>query len=478
MRTLATVLLICTCLVGPAQVTWQRTYGGGTAQEARAIKALDDGGAVVCGSTGSTGAGDMYVLRLDVSGEIVWSAVIGGPGVEVGRDIVVLPDGRMLAVGFTNSSGQGGYDGLAVMLTADGTVAWERTYGTAEWDFLHAVAPHDEGFLLAGSSYGQGSGTADMWLLGVDMEGNVQWDRSYDGGGQDEANDVLDLGPAGCLIGGTVRTGTPLADAVMVKYAADGSLEWATELGGADEEAGRSVAQTTDGGYVIGGHTRSFGQHTQMFMGRTNDQGEEQWAWNVSGDGDHWEGRALLAFADGTFALAGYTMEHGAGGRDISLLFLDEWGYFMSGPTYGGAGDDEAWAADMAADGAYYVAGTSASFGPGAEAVFVVRSHGDTLNGAVVPVVDPVGVPEVRRPDAIAVHPNPATPGSMVDLRGLPAGGAPFRVAMLDVQGRTVHERPLPGHGPFTLPLVPSGAYTLVLSAATGDRWAARLMVE
>ena len=66
--------------------------------------------------------------------------------------------------------------------------------------------------------------------------------------------------------------------------------------------------------------------------------------------------------------------------KDIYQLFADDLGNYISGPTFGTAGDEEAWDMDLTNDGGYVMTGTAIGPGPGYSAVYVIKSNGSVVN--------------------------------------------------------------------------------------------------
>lgn len=457
----ALILLAMSCSVGSlqAQIAWKRTYGGFGADNASSVRTTPDDGALICGSTGSFGqGGEMYVIKIDAYGEIEWSRYLGGAGVEIGGSAEPQPDGSMIVVGTTNSFGAGGYDGYLVKLDGNGTTLWERTFGGASWDLLHGMIALDDGFVLVGQSYSYGSGQGQIWVVRAASDGSELWSRTFPSAGDDEARDVTVLENGDLVAVGTARINGADPNLLLVCYSSSGELRWSRECGGADREIGYSVAATDPDGVAAVGYTSSYSPKRQMFMSRVTADGNELWSQPISSAGNDWESHAVAQRMDGTFAVAGYTKEYGAGEKDISLLFIDQGGGFISGPTYGGAGDDEAWGVDLTADGGYYVAGSTTSYGPGIEAMFIVRSDGDTLNGSVVPSFDPVGILSSAATAPIGIHPDPVAAGALVNVTGLRTGVASIKI--LDVQGRVLFDKAIYG-GSFTAPAVNAGVYSI-----------------
>lgn len=415
---------------------------------------------MVCGSTGSFGVegGDLYLVRVDEDGQRLWSLVVGGPGVQQGRDVLILPTGGFLAIGSTDTGDYGGYDGYVVHVSDNGEILWERTYGTAAWDFLESADVDGERVLLAGFTFGLGDPAGELLLLKIDLTGEVVWLNGYGLAGAEEGGFVRVRSDGAYVLAGT--TGSAFdADALVIHVDPDGTGIWTTRI----EEEGVNwiggIDLTDDNGVLLTGYIEMPEENRRMYLAKVSMDGEVLMSRPVSSGGADWEARAVLAREDGGVVVAGYTVEYGAGDGDVSMLFLDENGDFISGPTYGGVLRDEAWALDRANDGAYYLAGSTRSFGPGAESLFVIRSDGDTLNGSVVSYSDPVGIPEQRGGYSLRISPMPMVAGRIAHIAGLELGTDLF---LFDMCGREV-SRSMVSDGRTLVPMVAPGAYLLLL---------------
>ncbi len=171
-------LLCLTHSVGTcAQVTWRRSFGGYGSDVAKSVRVTSDGNYIVCGSTGSFGAGggDIYLTLLDPNGEIIWSKTYGGSGVEQGNCVRETADGGFIIAGLTNSFGAGGYDGYVVRTDAAGFQLWDETFGGSDWDVFYSIVIVDDGIVVAGQSYSDGSVNGDAWLIKLNDIGALDW---------------------------------------------------------------------------------------------------------------------------------------------------------------------------------------------------------------------------------------------------------------------------------------------------------------
>jgi gliding motility-associated-like protein len=165
---------------------------------------------------------------------------------------------------------QGGYDVFLAKLTSAGSLVWVRTYGgTMDDDCRSMVRTDDGGFLLAGysrSSDGDvpsNQGEADVWLLKVQENGALEWQRSY-GGSLTEWTFIFDAEDDGFLLTGVTQSNDGAVighhgegDLWFIKVGANGELVWQRCLGGSNADWGYMQARTTDGGYVAIGYTYS-----------------------------------------------------------------------------------------------------------------------------------------------------------------------------------------------------------------------------
>lgn len=312
-------------------LVWDRTYGGAQYDEANAVAALADGGFAVAGYTQSKGAGgrDFWLVRTDEDGALVWDETYGGANCDVACAVAALPDGGFAVAGYTSSKGAGDEDFWLVRTDAGGALAWDETFGGAGRDEARAMtALPDGGFALAGLTYSQGAGARDAWLVRTDAEGAVQWEQTYGGTANDEAFSVAAVPDGGFALGGvTFSKGQGGGDFWLVRTDASGAVLWEQTYGGGDRDEGHAVAVLPDGGFALGGFTRSLGAGLRDFwLVRTAADGAVLWTEPCGGAA--WdEAYGLAVLPDGGLALVGYSESFGAGWRDFWLVRTDAAGH-------------------------------------------------------------------------------------------------------------------------------------------------------
>ena len=244
-------------------VVWERTYGVSNHDKAYSIVATSDGGYAVAGSTNSKGAGskDIWLLKLDSSGAVLWERTYGVSNHDKAYSIVATSDGGYAVAGSTNSKGAGSVDIWLLKLDSSGDVVWERTYGGSAWDDAESiVATSDGGYAVAGYTYSKGAGGEDIWLLKLDSSGAVVWERTYGGSDSDVAYSIVATSDGGYAVAGYTKSkGAGSFDIWLLKLDSSGAVLWERTYGGSAWDEAYSIVATSDGGYAVAGYTESKG---------------------------------------------------------------------------------------------------------------------------------------------------------------------------------------------------------------------------
>ena len=214
-----------------AQTYWARTYGGINDEEAYAIRQTSDGGYVVAGYTGSSGAGaqDFWMLKLDTDGAAQWEGTYGGSDNDVVNSIQLTGDGGYIVAGYTGAYPY--YDAWVLKLDVNGTVQWEKAYGGVNVDkIMNIQTTNDGGYIAFGYTSSYGAGSFDQLLLKLDASGTVQWVKSYGGSGPDMGYSIQQTSDGGFIMAGNINTATNGLDFVVHKIDAGGNSHWKKNL--------------------------------------------------------------------------------------------------------------------------------------------------------------------------------------------------------------------------------------------------------
>jgi len=210
-------------------ISWQKTYGGSSIDclyPGASIQQTLDGGYIVAGfySFGADGS-DFWVLKLDGSGDVTWQKTYEGADSDYASSIQQTLDSGYIVAGLTESFGAGHFDNWVIKLDSDGNITWQKTYGGSEGEFYAYIKQTtDEGYIMTSTTESFGAGYFDFWIITLDNSGNVSWEKTY---------------------------------------------------GGSDSDSPWSIQQTLNGGYIVSGWTDSFGAGGRdLWVLKLNSNGE------------------------------------------------------------------------------------------------------------------------------------------------------------------------------------------------------------
>jgi hypothetical protein len=129
---------------------------------------------------------------------------------------------------------------------------------------------------MAGETYSYGS-SGDVYLVKTDTSGNFVWSKNFGGTNDDWAQSVAQTNDGGYIVTGAIGTASAYDDVYLIKTYANGNAEWTKTFGGLQFDHGHSVKQTSDGGYIVSGHTASYGAgQDDAYLIKTDANGNVQ----------------------------------------------------------------------------------------------------------------------------------------------------------------------------------------------------------
>lgn len=230
--------------------------------------------------------------------------------------------------------------------------------------FVQATA--DGGFLMFGNQVDPETTESSILLVKTDSLGNSEWKKYFGGSGNDFCRAAASTADGGFVITGGTRTivgGEASTDIQLIRIDADGNELWTKTFGGAGEEEGASVKQTADGGFIIAGKTTSYGTGAEdVYLAKTDANGTQEWSKTFGGIHSD-AANVVIQAADGGYFIAGETNSFGAGSTDIYMIRTDAAGDKVWAKTTGGAGTDRAASVVETSEGEFVIAGSTGSFG-------------------------------------------------------------------------------------------------------------------
>ncbi len=300
-------------------IEWQKCFGGSFLDQANSIIQTSDGGYTVAGFTssidgdvsGNHGGSDAWVIHIDSLGNLKWQQCYGGSGEENANSIARTVDGGYIIGGSaTSADGEvtrhhiGGVyqlDAWIIKIDSIGKLQWQKCLGGEQDDAANSIieTPGHE-FIFAGftsSSTGDvigyhinaDSGNSDFWVVKLDLNGNIVWQKCLGGSDDDRAFSIANTSDQGVVATGYTRSSDGDVsgnhqntgyDAWLVKLDFSGDLEWQKCLGGTDGDEAYSVIQDIGDGYTIAGTTKS--NNDGDVSGFHGGEGYDAWVVNLN----------------------------------------------------------------------------------------------------------------------------------------------------------------------------------------------------
>jgi hypothetical protein len=425
----AQLIVIILAFASPAlaQTSWWRTYGGASEDRGYSVRQTSDSGYIIAGYTWYY---DVYLIKTDASGDTLWTRTYGGTNDDVGLSVRQTSDSGYIIAGYTESFGAGTGDVYLIKTNASGDTLWTRTYGDSSSDHGYSVQQtSDGGYIIAGETWSFGAGSYDVYLIKTNASGDTLWTRTYGGTRADGGNSVQQTSDSGYIIaGGTQSFGAGSCDVYLIKTNASGDTQWTRTYGETYDDMGWSVQQTSDGGYIIAGITLSFGAGgCDVYLIKTDANGDTLWTRTYGGT-SYDAGHSVQQTSDGGYIIAGITLTFGAGGIDVYLIKTNASGDTLWTRTYGGTDNDWGNSVQQTSDGGYIIAGYTESFGAGSYDVYLIK----TDTSGQVAVEEPSGPRLTNSRTAFRVQPNPFSSFAVVP------GHETERFVLSDISGRKV----------------------------------------
>jgi hypothetical protein len=305
-----------------------------------------------------------------------------GGDVEYGYGVCQAPDGNFTVCG-NIGFGPGGSDACITHLDPAGTQLWTLAYGGPSGEDARAIAvTRDSGYIFVGQTGSFGSGGTDVLVAKLDRFGQVQWARAIGGTGNDYGTAVDTTSDGGYIVGGYTRSfGSGNNDAYFIKLSAAGALQWTRVVGGTQAELIYDVVETSTGGYAGGGYTVTFGAPGTDYYLILLDAGGNLTNTVTYGGNNSDNGFGMINTSDGGFMLYGFTSGFGTGGNEGMLIKTDLTGGVTWAYTYGTAAMDRIFHVVETADGDFIATGetTTNTFGAGDQQFIKVDNSGTLL---------------------------------------------------------------------------------------------------
>lgn len=367
------------------ELDWQKSYGGDGFDLLQSIKSTRDGGFILAGTSSSSksfqkkegckGLSDFWVIKLNAAGDEQWQRTIGGSRQEELLCAFQTKDGGYI-LGGSSSSGpnpishekfddktlmsdpysksescRGNMDYWIVKLDKDGIVQWQKTYGGKYSDLLRSMEQtSDNGYILAGYSTSpisgdkteENKGVGDYWILKLNDSGEIQWQKTYGAEGDDQPYVIHQTKDGGYIVGGNSNSTKPLTTEGGI--VGNGTDYWILKL---DDQGGVVWSKTFDFGKVDiltslvenNDQTYLIGGHARNAAPRSENGLVSKAAGLIAKEKDGINDYIALKINDAGEEIWSKTV--GSGGEDIlrKLIETRDGGYLMAGTSNGSSKD-------------------------------------------------------------------------------------------------------------------------------------------
>lgn len=301
-------------------ILWERSYGGKHAEYLYDAIPTADYGFILAGSSISNKNGnkseankgdlDYWIWKMDEKGTPEWQKSFGGTGVDILYSVKNTYDGGFILAGTSSSNksedkkddSKGQEDFWIIKLDAKGKELLQRTIGGVSQEKLLSITPtKDGGYIIGGSSssnktladskgkldeFGKSEnskGNLDYWIVKLDSDGKKEWDKTLGGRYYDELKSIEQTQDEGFILGGysnspvsgdKTESNIGQGDYWIVKLNKDGVLQWQRTLGGDKDDNLFALTQTNDKGFIVGGSSNSSATDAKS---ETSKNGSDFW---------------------------------------------------------------------------------------------------------------------------------------------------------------------------------------------------------
>lgn len=370
-------LIILCCDETFSQTAWSNLYGGENFDEALSVVQTIDGNYIIVGYSWSFAVGeyDMWIFKIAPDGNIIWQNTYGGTYADLATSILKASDGGYIILGNTNSFGAGESDAWIIKIDESGNIIWQKRYGTNNADYLYSIQPAiDGGYIAAGYTYSSIANSQRVWILKIDLFGNIVWQKIYNRSNNDFANSIAPTKDGGYIVAcQTYSPSNGWIEPWILKLDNTGNILWQKIYSAYDDDSLQSIQQTKDGGYIAAGYTTSFGSGLRDgLVLKLDSSGNIAWQKAYGGTHDDFIS-AIQQTSDDGYVIAGYSISFGSGFKDVWVIKIDSFGNIVWQKFFGELQDDWANSVKQTADNGYIISGYTLSFGAGSSDAWVLK---------------------------------------------------------------------------------------------------------
>ena len=330
--------------------TWMKSFEGPNYGAFFDAVLTDDGNVLAVGATNhlhlAPYSGDALFMLLTLDGDVLWEKTWGGDGYEQAFSVVPADDGGYYIFGETDSYGAGNRDFFLLKITEDGSEEWFQTYGKAyrEWPYgMLQLSNRD--LLIYGFTESLVDKERNQFALRVGADGKVIWEYTIESSEEELVIDAIETAEGDLVLAVIIGE-----DGALVKLDADGNLQWEKRYKLAGWQFASQIIQTDDGGFLLAGFSMSPNQQVDTWLIHCTSTGELEWEKSFGNPAYDDYAQSLIRLKDGTYLIGGL-------GNGMPLSRIDEEGNVFWQRSLVGTAVHGAEALIELEDGRYLIAG-------------------------------------------------------------------------------------------------------------------------
>lgn len=347
-------------------IEWEKIYGSGFFEEdAFALTSMNDGGYLLAGVRYGGVTDDrkerIYLTRIDETGDVQWDTTywynLEPTGV---LSACERQNGNILLSGWYSEGGI--FNSNIWELNDQRQQVWNGHLGKGGYYSVSKIIPSaDSGFVAAGETTAGGGTGKNIFIAKFTSDNRLAWSDYSGGRMNDGLNDVIET-PAHTYIavGFTNSWAKGDDDAYIIHIDRDGSKIWSSAYGGYHEDVALSVTSSGDGGFVMAGYSKSYGNGEEIYIVKVDSLGILVWE-NTYGSKFDDRAQAIEKTKDG-YIIAGYTETGLMRETDFYVFEIAETGEVLWESKFGYKNVGKARAIVQTADGGYIIAGITKPF--------------------------------------------------------------------------------------------------------------------
>lgn len=340
-------------------------------RSANSIALTDDNNLIVAGYNTTTNSGyDAYLLKVNSSsGDTLWSRSFGGVYSDAFFCVKNANKSGFIATGFSNQA-SGASPRLFVVITDNSGIPVKSTlYGGSNSSQGFYVLPHanpDSGYLVAGYIQRTDRVNRDIYLVRINNDGTVMWEKSYGPSSglvndttYDAAYSIAAAPGGGYYVTGSIKGYYSGGGKIfLMKVSAKGDSLGTTTYG---YGIGYSVI-SSDGKIAVGGTSQET-SNSEIFILKTDTARTQLWKKIVYPLSGYEFGATMIQTSDGGYVVTGITNSKGFGNDDVYLLKTDGDGGYKWDNYFGESNVDQGYGLVQNSNGEFFLAGLSNSGG-------------------------------------------------------------------------------------------------------------------